>query len=436
MATVSSDAAPSLPAAPSAPLDVEEVEHSHDTHNIETPPRHNIETSPRHNLETSPQLSIETPPLASPSRPDSPSSPASSPSPAAAGADAQRNHTARLTPDPKKKSYYHWSDADTARLLEVIFSNDLFARALVPGRTPGSATWTVKTRKNTLWKQVFREVFPGEDDRQADRVKTKFRNLIDSYRKIKAKMSFTGAGSLLRDMNPEDPAGPALLLTSSGYDDSASRCNDSSSVEEADKPMELTEDDDSPQTASGRGLPPLDAVLQASQDDPFTNRVLRGNSFEPSNSTSSESHFSNSTPATPAAPRRRSATTAGLDDSPQMQPSFGKRGRKDTSSARETWSQAFITSNNAALQAKVRIEEERTKREALRLQHQREERESQERAREAEKERDQRSREAERNFSLEMMRLVVTGKGFQLPILNDNNDSTTGAAFSLGRPAA
>ncbi|SPO23075.1 uncharacterized protein UTRI_01753 [Ustilago trichophora] len=124
------------------------------------------------------------------------------------------------------------------------------------------------------------------------------------------------------------------------------------------------------------------------------------------------------------------------DDSPQMQPSFGKRGRKDTSSARETWSQAFITSNNAALQAKVRIEEERTKREALCLQHQREERESQERAREAKKERDQRSREAERNFSLEMMRLVVTGKGFQLPILNDNNDSTTGAAFSLGCPAA
>ncbi|SPO23076.1 uncharacterized protein UTRI_01754 [Ustilago trichophora] len=341
MATVSSDAAPSLPAAPSAPLDVEEVEHSHDTHNIETPPRHNIETSPRHNLETSPQLSIETPPLASPSRPDSPSSPASSPSPAAAGADAQRNHTARLTPDPKKKSYYHWSDADTARLLEVIFLNDLFARALVPGRTPGSATRTVKTRKNTLWKQVFREVFPGEDDCQADRVKTKFRNLIDSYRKIKAKMSFTGAGSLLRDMNPEDPtylsraglatqhpwfermhemmldrtqAGPALLLTSSGYDDSASRRNDSSSVEEADEPMDLTEDDDSPQTASGRGLPPLDAVLQASQDDPFANRVLRGNSFEPSNSTSSKSHFSNSTPATPAAPRRRSATTAGLDD--------------------------------------------------------------------------------------------------------------------------
>jgi hypothetical protein len=179
--------------------------------------------------------------------------------------------------------------------------------------------------------------------------------------------------------------GPVVLVTSSPYDTAPSQSTSQSVVDFMDE----SEDDGYPQ---GRSIPGLDAIAQDSQSDPFSARVLP--------------RSPSATPTSNPTTRLRSASTAfGGDsdacidtESPDRSTASGspKKARSSSSkSKRDDLSEIVRACTSESLASRIRLEEERTKREEMRLNFQREEAIRQERM-----------RADERRFLIQMLQIT------------------------------
>ena len=107
--------------------------------------------------------------------------------------------------------YFNWEPADVARLVDVIYRNTSYQRALLPGRLTSDQEKGLKTNKDVLFRQVYKEVFPGDNSPNPTRIKVKLRWLVQKYNALKKSLSQTGSGLLFHEMGPDHSV--SLLLS-------------------------------------------------------------------------------------------------------------------------------------------------------------------------------------------------------------------------------
>jgi len=115
--------------------------------------------------------------------------------------DSPSADSSRSTDEPTK--YFSWEPEDVARLVDVICKNTSYQRALLPGRLTASQEKGLKTNKDVLFRQVYKEVFPGDPSPNPTRIKVKLRWLLQKYNTLKKSLSQTGSGLLFREMGPD-----------------------------------------------------------------------------------------------------------------------------------------------------------------------------------------------------------------------------------------
>ncbi|UTT91323.1 hypothetical protein NDA17_000360 [Ustilago hordei] len=289
----------------------------------------------------------------------------------------------------------------------------------------------LKTNKDVICGQIWQELFPDESTvGGAGQVKTKIHWLTEQYNNIKKTISQqTSAGVLLQDMdhNSSDYAtcksiaqshpwfehwhemmtncaqtGPVVLLTGHPYD--ATPASSQNNLVDADVNMDDASNAHYPQRCN---IPGMESILEELQNDPIGARVI--SSFSSSvaatpaaASSSSHSPFSSSSNLSLIGPtpftitpidtptHQHSSSTAfeadevdnGDGDSVYHSPATGttpKKSRPFTSkSKREELSEIVQACTQDMLQARIKVEEECTKREEMHIQFAREESERQE----------------------------------------------------------
>ncbi|KAJ1028939.1 hypothetical protein NDA18_002958 [Ustilago nuda] len=320
-----------------------------------------------------------TQPATSPTSPLSSSTPSGSNATTSAGSlprqtstcptriSAARRHQASTCSSRFNKTdriaYFNWSPSDINNLIDIIYNNDHYQRVLLPGCLTAEQEKGLKTNKDVICRQIWQELFPEESTvGGSGRVKTKIRWLTEQYNNIKKTISQqTSAGVLLQDMdhNSSDYAtcesiarshpwfehwhemmtnraqtGPVVLLTGQPYD--ATPASSQNNSVDADVNMNDASDAHYPQPCqhSSRTTFEADEVDDGDGDSVYHS------------------------PATGTTPKK-------------SRPSTSKSKQEELLEIVQACTQDM-------LQARIKVEEERTKREEMCIQFAREESERQE----------------------------------------------------------
>ncbi|SPO21345.1 uncharacterized protein UTRI_00822 [Ustilago trichophora] len=328
------------------------------------------------------------------------------------------------------KKNYIWSTEDIVRLVTTIYSKERYQNALLPSREGTEDDANNKLRKEPVCREIFQNLFPGVPV-DPNRIKTKLRWLITAYHKEKKKLSLTGAGTLLRDLDPSSPsyisrsalaqrlpwfekmhemmngcvpAGPIRLYTTPPitFPDEPFDIAGAAPTNNPGYPMDESEDDTPRDHANhAHSVPPLLDMLGDVSTPPLPSQP--------------GSNVAENNAATPTPSQRSSAPQDTF--SPSASPSSSlsspatKRKRGAMDQKRDSIAEAFYKSSVESLQIKLKVEQERTRREELR-EYERTKREQMRLQHEKdEKEREERVRAQERQMMLEMVRLFAGHKG-------------------------
>ncbi|SPC67391.1 uncharacterized protein UHOD_11737 [Ustilago sp. UG-2017b] len=291
---------------------------------------------------------------------------------------------------------------------------------------------------------------------EPNRIKAKLRWLQETYYREKKKLSLTGAGMLLEDMDASNPsyishlalstkyawfekmhemmngrfyADPAALITTPSLDFTSDDEADMLSYGSADIPMDLSGSELYDHGTHGHGLPPILDVMD-STNPPAAVASTSGASVA---GAGDDDFF---TTPSPLQARPSFSTAGGLDvfdstsshSSAQHSPGTKhKRGALDHK--RNTLAEAFYRSSIDTLQIRLQLEQERermleaerTKREEMRIQHEREEKEC-----------DERIHARDHDMVMEMVRLLASqASGEQDARQNTSNNNNTDSSFNL-----
>ncbi|SPC63215.1 uncharacterized protein UHOD_12071 [Ustilago sp. UG-2017b] len=284
--------------------------------------------------------------------------------------------------DTDSGKYFVWSNDKALRLVTILFDSNYYQKLLLKGCLTTEQEKGLKTSKEMLYKQIYDKIFPNSNiTNSGSRVKTKLCWLESQYIAIKKTFSQTGSGLLLCDLSPDHldfashsaavakypwfeifhkmmlkhpSAGPATLVTSSAYDPvQASQ----SSIGDTGDAME---EDDNP-FPSCRSIPGLETLAEGAPDDPIGPRVLSFSSAFPSPSTSS-----NPFGLPGATPHNHLASTAfGVDQEPESTGLSSPTMKTSASKKQEDIADLVQACTAESLQACIKVEEERTKREEM-----------------------------------------------------------------------
>ncbi|SPC65045.1 uncharacterized protein UHOD_11013 [Ustilago sp. UG-2017b] len=115
---------------------------------------------------------------------------------------------------PGKKNFT-WSSADILCLVAIIYDSESYQHALLPSRESIKSDPGNKLRKHPIFWEIFQLIFPGAPV-EPNRIKAKLRWVQETYYKEK-KLSLTGAGTLLEDMDAPNPSYASCLALSTKY---------------------------------------------------------------------------------------------------------------------------------------------------------------------------------------------------------------------------
>ncbi|SAM85844.1 uncharacterized protein UBRO_20173 [Ustilago bromivora] len=217
---------------------------------------------------------------------------------------------------------------------EGLVDLDYYQRLLLKGCLTKEQEKGLKTSKETLYKQIFEEIFHNSNiTNGGSHVKTKLHWLESQYIAIKKTFSQTGSGLLLHNLSPDHldfashsaavdkypwfkmfhkmmpkhpSTGPVTLVTSGAYDPLEALQSSN-----GDSGNAMEEDDIS--FPSGCSIPGLEALAETAPDNPIGPRVLSLSSAFPSPST-----LSNPFGLPGATPHNHLASTAfGVDQEPE-----------------------------------------------------------------------------------------------------------------------
>lgn len=102
------------------------------------------------------------------------------------------------------KKNFTWSDADVIHLVTILYNSKSYQRALLPSRESAESDPALKLRKHPIFWEISKLNFPGASV-EPNCIKAKLRWLQETYYREKKKLSLTGAGTLLEDMDASNP---------------------------------------------------------------------------------------------------------------------------------------------------------------------------------------------------------------------------------------
>ncbi|KAJ1032057.1 hypothetical protein NDA13_002432 [Ustilago tritici] len=106
--------------------------------------------------------------------------------------------------DTDSGKYFVWDNDKVLQLVTILFDSNYYQRLLLKGRLTKEQEKGLKTSKETLYKQIFEEIFPNSNITNGGScVKTKLCWLESQYIAIKKTFLQTGSGLLLRDLSPD-----------------------------------------------------------------------------------------------------------------------------------------------------------------------------------------------------------------------------------------
>ncbi|SAM70621.1 uncharacterized protein UBRO_20473 [Ustilago bromivora] len=297
-------------------------------------------------------------------------------------------------------AYFKWLPSDINHLVDIIYNNDQYQHVLLPRCLTAEQEKGLKTNKDIICGQIWQELFPDESTvGGAGQVKTKICWLTEQYNNIKKTiLQQTSAGVLLQDMDHNSSTGPVVLLTGHPYD--APPASSQNNSVDANVNMDDASNALYPQQ---HNIPGMESILEELQYDPIGARVI--SSFSSSVAATSSSSclpFSSSSNPSSIGPTpftitpidtptcQHSASTAfGADEvdngdggSVFQSPATGTTPKKSqpspSKSKREELSEIVWACTQDMLQARIKVEEEHTKREEMHIQFAREESKRQE----------------------------------------------------------
>ncbi|KAJ1574947.1 hypothetical protein NDA12_007812 [Ustilago hordei] len=93
-----------------------------------------------------------------------------------------------------------WSGANVLHLVTILYNNDSYQHTLLPSRESAESNPALKLCKHPIFQDISKMIFPGTSV-DPNRIKSKLRWLLETYYREKKKLSPTGAGTLLEDMD-------------------------------------------------------------------------------------------------------------------------------------------------------------------------------------------------------------------------------------------
>ena len=93
-----------------------------------------------------------------------------------------------------------WSGANVLHLVMILYNNDSYQCTLLPSRESAESNPALKLRKHPIFWDISKMIFPGACV-DPNHIKSKLRWLLETYYREKKKLSPTGAGTLLEDMD-------------------------------------------------------------------------------------------------------------------------------------------------------------------------------------------------------------------------------------------
>ncbi|SAM73171.1 uncharacterized protein UBRO_20314 [Ustilago bromivora] len=144
------------------------------------------------------------------------------------------------------KKNFTWSSADVLHLVTIIYDKLIESN-------PGN-----KLHKHPIFREVFKLIFPGTPV-EPNHIKAKLRWVQETYYKEKKKLSLTGAGTLLEDMDASNRHS-SILLQASKITNLNFTSDDKAGMPpygSAEIPMDLSGSEPYDHGAHGHGLPPI-----------------------------------------------------------------------------------------------------------------------------------------------------------------------------------
>ncbi|UTT88585.1 hypothetical protein NDA17_004766 [Ustilago hordei] len=109
-----------------------------------------------------------------------------------------------------------WSGANVLHLVTILYNNDSYQRTLLPSRESAESNPALKLCKHPIFQDISKMIFPGTSV-DPNHIKSKLRWLLETYYREKKKLSPTGAGTLLEDMDASNPSYVSRIALSTKY---------------------------------------------------------------------------------------------------------------------------------------------------------------------------------------------------------------------------
>jgi len=100
----------------------------------------------------------------------------------------------------KGKGKHSWSREETMTLVSLLKGNLTWQLMLIPGRATREQEKGLKTKKTTMLREMFGQLFPNERNDDHTRVKSKILTMHRQYTAERDKMGHTGAGLLFEEV--------------------------------------------------------------------------------------------------------------------------------------------------------------------------------------------------------------------------------------------
>ncbi|SYW84211.1 uncharacterized protein UHO2_03408 [Ustilago hordei] len=200
-----------------------------------------------------------------------------------------------------------WLGANVLHLVTILYNNDSYQCTLLPSRESAESNPALKLCKHPIFWDISKMIFPGASV-DPNHIKSKLRWLLETYYREKKKLSPTGAGTLLEDMDASNLSYVSRIALSTKYaclnftsDDEPDMPSNGS----ADIPMDICGSELYDHSTHGCGLPPILDLIEPT-NPPAAVASTSGASFA---GTGDDDIFN--TPSSPPLQARPPSSTAG-----------------------------------------------------------------------------------------------------------------------------
>ncbi|KAJ1577727.1 hypothetical protein NDA15_001377 [Ustilago hordei] len=235
------------------------------------------------------------------------SMPALSQSGSTSAPDIHTSCPTRASRSATGKKNLTWSGANVLHLVMILYNNNSYQHTLLPSRELAESDPALKLHKHPIFRDISKMIFPGASV-NPNCIKSKLRWLLETYYREKKKLSPTGAGTLLEDMDASNLSYVSRIALSTNLDFTSDDKPDMPSNGTADIPMDICGSELYDHSAHDCGLPPILNLIEPT-NPPAAVASTSGASFA---GTGDDDIFNTSLPP-PLQARPPSSTAGGLD---------------------------------------------------------------------------------------------------------------------------